>query len=96
MWFNGYVARQMKRTPDTLAAEAAAKKSARYLAVLNDHLGKDAWMLGSEYSLVDCCYGPVLDALALAGEYIEAYPALKAYLGRIRERKAWRACAFRQ
>jgi glutathione S-transferase len=38
----------------------------------------------------------VLDALALAGDYIEAYPALKAYLARIRERKAWRACAFKQ
>ena len=86
----------MGRTPDTLAAEAANKKCARYLAVLNDHLGKDAWMLGSEYSLVDCCYGPVLDALALGGDYIEAYPALKAYLARIRERKAWRACAFKK
>ena len=96
LWFNGYVARQMGRTPDTLAAEAAIKKCARYLAVLNDHLGKDAWMLGGEYSLVDCCYGPVLDALDLAGDYIEAYPALKAYLGRIRKRKAWRACEFKQ
>ena len=96
LWFNGYVAPRMGRAPDTLAAETANKKCARYLAVLNDHLGKDAWMLGSDYSLVDCCYGPVLDALALGGDYIEAYPALKAYLGRIRERKAWRACAFKQ
>lgn len=95
MWFNGYVTRLMGRTPDTLVAEAAAKKSARYLSVLNEHLTKDDWMLGSEFSLVDCCYGPVLDALALAGDYIEAYPALKAYLKNIRERKSWRACEFR-
>jgi GSH-dependent disulfide-bond oxidoreductase len=95
LWFNGYIARQMGRTPDTLAAEAAARKSARYLAVLDEHLRKDPWMLGSEFSLVDCCYGPVLDALALAGDYIEAYPALKAYLRNIRERKSWRACEFR-
>ncbi|NJD31617.1 MAG: glutathione S-transferase family protein [Gammaproteobacteria bacterium] len=95
LWFNGYVARLMGRTPDTLAAENAAKKSARYLSVLDEHLAKDPWVLGSEFSLVDCCYGPVLDALALAGDYIEAYPALKAYLKNIRERKSWRACEFR-
>jgi glutathione S-transferase len=95
LWFNGYIARQIGRTPDTLAAEAAEKKSARYLAVLNEHLGKETWMLGNEFSLVDCCYGPVLDALALAGDYIEAYPALKAYLTTLRGRKSWRACEFK-
>ena len=95
LWFNGYVAQKMGRPADTLAAEAAAKKSARYLAVLDAHLGKDPWMLGSEFSLVDCAYGPVIDALELSGETIQAYPALKAYLARMRERKSWRACEFR-
>ena len=95
LWFNGYLARQMGRTADTLAAEAAAKKNARYLAVLEEHLGKETWMLGDDFSLVDCCYGPVLDALALAGDYIEAYPALKEYLRNIRGRRSWRACEFR-
>jgi len=94
LWLNGYVARKTGRSPDTLAAEAAAKKSARYLAVLEEHLGKDPWMLGSEFSLVDCCYGPVIDALDLSGDTIEAYPALKSYLARLRARKSWRACAF--
>jgi glutathione S-transferase len=94
LWFNGYVARKMGRPPDTLAAEAAAKKSARYLSVLDQHLGKDPWMLGSEFSLVDCAYGPVIDALELSGDTIQAYPALKSYLARMRERKSWRACEF--
>ena len=95
LWFNGYVAPKMGRTPDTLAVEAAAKKSARYLSVVDQHLGKDPWMLGSEFSLVDCAYGPVFDALELSGETIQAYPALQAYLARVRERKSWRACEFR-
>ena len=95
LWFNGYVAPKMGRTPDTLAAEAAAKKSARYLSVLDQHVGKDPWMLGSEFSLVDCVYGPVIDALELSGETIQAYPALQAYLARVRGRKSWRACEFR-
>ncbi len=95
LWMNGYLARQMGRTADTLAAEAAEKKSARYLAVLEAHLGKETWMLGDQFSLVDCCYGPVLDALALAGDYIEAYPALKEYVKTMRMRRSWRACEFR-
>ena len=95
LWMNGYLARQMGRTADTLAAEAAQKNSARYLAVLEAHLGSETWMLGDQFSLVDCCYGPVLDALALAGDYIEAYPALKEYVKTMRGRRSWRACEFR-
>jgi GST-like protein len=95
LWFNGYAARQLGRPADTMAAEAAAKKSARFLAVLEAHLGNHTWMLGDHFSLVDCCYGPVLDALALAGDYIEAYPALKQYLKNVRLRRSWRACEFR-
>jgi len=95
LWMNGYLARQMGRAADTLAAEAAEKKSARYLAVLEGHLGKETWMLGDQFSLVDCCYGPVLDAFALAGDYIEGYPALKEYVKNMRMRRSWRACEFR-
>jgi glutathione S-transferase len=95
LWFNGHVARLMNRPPDTLARERAEKSSARYLAVVNEHLDRHEWMLGAEYSLVDCCYGPVFDALSLAGEYVAAYPALGRYLVRMRERRAWKACQFR-
>ena len=52
-------------------------------------------MLGDAFSLVDCCYGPVLDALALAGDHVEAHPAIKAYVSRLRDRRAWQACGFR-
>lgn len=95
MWFNSYVARLTKRTPDTMALERGANNGAASLSVVNDHLAKHEWMLGDHYSLVDCCYGPMFDALALAGDYIESYPAIKAYLGKIRGRKAWKACGFR-
>jgi len=95
LWFNGFVAGLIPRPADTLAMERAQKASARYLSVVDEHLGRHEWMLGEHYTLVDCGYGPVLDALSLAGEFVEAYPAIKAYLARIRARKAWRACAFR-
>ncbi len=95
LWFNGYVARLMNRPPDTLAQERAAKHGARYLALVNERLERQAWMLGDEFSLVDCCYAPVFDALSLAGEYLSAYPAIDRYLARARERRSWKACAFR-
>jgi GST-like protein len=95
LWFNGYVARVINRPPDTMAQEKARKDGARYLAVLNDHLDRHDWMLGNEYSLVDCCYGPLLDALSLAGDEMAAYPAIGRYLSRMRARAAWKACQFR-
>jgi len=95
LWFNGYIARLMNRPPDTLAQERAQKNGARYLAVANEHLARNEWVLGEQFSLLDCCYGPMFDALSLAGEYLAAYPALSQYLARMRERRAWKACQFR-
>jgi len=95
LWFNGYVARLLDRPPDTLARERAEKNVARYLSVVNDHLAHRDWMLGERFSLVDCCYGPMFDALALAGGYVEAYPAIARYLAAMRSRRTWKACAFR-
>jgi len=96
LWFNGYVARLMNRPPDTVARERAEKNGARFLAVANEHLERNEWLLGDEYSLVDCCYGPMFDALSLAGDYLAAYPALARHVARMRERRAWKACQFRQ
>jgi len=95
LWFNGYVARLMNRPPDTMAQERAQKNGARYLAVADEHLGRNEWMLGEQFSLLDCCYGPMFDALSLAGEYLAAYPALGEYLARMRGRRAWKACQFK-
>jgi len=96
LWWNGYVVRLINRPPDTLAIEKAEKDSARYLDVVDGHRARNEWLLGEQFSLVDCCYGPMFDALSLAGEYLAAYPALARYLARMRERRAWKACQFRQ
>jgi glutathione S-transferase len=94
LWFNGWLRQKRGKVPDTMAMSRAEKVSARYLAVLEAHVAERDWMLGENFSLVDCCYGPVLDAYALAGSYIDAYPAIKAYLGRMRARPSWKRCAF--
>jgi glutathione S-transferase len=95
LWWNGYVVRLINRPPDTMAQEKARKEVARYLAVVDGHLARNDWMLGNEFSLVDCCYGPIFDALAMGGDEMAAYPAIRRYLGSIRARKAWKACQFR-
>ena len=95
LWWNGYVKRRMNRPPDTMAQEKARKDGARYLSIVNEHLERCDWMLGDEFSLVDCCYGPVFDALALSGDDILAWPAIGRYLGRMQARPAWSACQFR-
>jgi GST-like protein len=95
LWWNSYVVRLMNRPPDTMALEKAQKDGARHFALVNEHLDRNDWMLGDEFSLVDGCYGPLFDALSLAGEQLAAYPAMGRYLARMRERRAWKACQFR-
>jgi len=95
LWWNGYVVRLLDRPPDTMAQEKARKDVARYLAVVNDHLEAGDWMLGDQFSLVDCCYGPMFHALALGGEEMTPWPAIGRYLARMRARPSWKACEFR-
>ena len=62
---------------------------------MNEHLARSEWLLGGEFSLVDCCYAPMFDALSLAGEHLAPYPAIAGYLARVRERRSWKVCGFR-
>ena len=65
------------------------------LAVVNAQLGKHAFLTGPELTLVDCCYGAVLDALSLSRFDRAPYPNVNAYLARLRARPAWAKCEFR-
>jgi len=59
------------------------------LPVVESHLAKSKWMLGGEFSLVDCTYCPVLNLLEKAGFSFDALPKTKAYLDACRARPAW-------
>jgi glutathione S-transferase len=67
----------------------------RFLPVVERHLTNRPWMLGESFSLVDCCYGPMLDALVLSGQPLDECPAVAAYVHRMRARPAWAACGFK-
>ena len=59
------------------------------LPVVESHLAESKWMLGGEFSLVDCAYCPALNVVEKAGFSFEALPKTKVYLDACRVRPAW-------
>ncbi|MBO0735861.1 MAG: glutathione S-transferase family protein [Alphaproteobacteria bacterium] len=59
--------------------------------ILDGHLAANAWMLGSDFSLIDCAYCPVLNVLDKAGFSFAGFPRVAGYLDASRARPAWRA-----
>jgi glutathione S-transferase len=59
------------------------------LQILEDQLAKTKWMLGEDFTLVECDYGPVLNVIEKAGFSFEAFPKVRDYLQGIRSRQAW-------
>ena len=47
-------------------------------------------MLGSDFSLVDCAYGPVLNVVEKAGFSFAEFPRVSAYLETLRSRQTWK------
>ena len=48
------------------------------------------WMLGADFSLVDCAYCPVLNVIEKAGFSLAGFPSASAYLNACRERPTWK------
>jgi glutathione S-transferase len=75
--------------------EAAVKRGEDALQapmrVLDAHLGVNTWMLGSDFSLVDCAYCPVLNVLDKAAFSFAGFSKVAGYLDASRARPAWRA-----
>jgi glutathione S-transferase len=95
LWFADFVAPQAGVPVDEAGRARAAEELAEPLAVLNAQLGRNAYLTGADFSLVDCCYGATLDALSLSHFDVAPYPKLVAYLARLRERPSWEKCEFR-
>ena len=60
------------------------------LGAVESHLAANIWMLGSEFSLVDCAYCPVLNVLDKSGFSFAAFPKVGGYLDALRARPAWK------
>lgn len=67
---------------------AAAARSGldQMLALLDDRLAAQPWMLGANYSLVDLVVGAVIGYSVYVGAPVAAHPHVQAWLTRVQER----------
>lgn len=105
-WFSDFVAQrkslsaadratavQLRARTFPLSRRDEANATLRqFLPVLDRHLSRREWMLGNAFTLVDCCYGPQLDGLKVSEWPLADYPAIDAYLSRVRSRVSWQHC----
>jgi glutathione S-transferase len=59
------------------------------LAILEQRLSGNTWVMGAEFGLVDCAYCPVLNVIDKSGFDLSAFPKVAVYLDACRERPAW-------
>jgi glutathione S-transferase len=77
-------------TPDEATIARGEKAMAAVVPVVEADLAHNKWMQGSEFSLVDCAYCPVLNVVEKAGFSFAGFPRVSAYLDAIRARPAWK------
>jgi glutathione S-transferase len=58
--------------------------------IVEGNLATNRWMLGADFSLVDCAYGSTLNVVEKAQFSFGDFPKVKAYLDAIRARPAWK------
>jgi glutathione S-transferase len=59
------------------------------IGVVEGQLAKGKWMLGDDFTLVDCAYCPILNVIDKAGFSLGDYPKVRGYLDAMRSRTAW-------
>src|SRR5262249_30346738 len=91
LWFFGSIAPKMGIPIDNDALARGRKELERPIEVLSRRLTGTDWILGASFSLVDCCLGADLVGLAASKFEWSPYPAVRAYVDRIRQREGWRA-----
>ncbi len=92
--FNMVAKAKLGLPPDHDAIKRSTEAIPGVLALLEGHLAKSRWMLGDEFSLVDCCYLPGLNALAMTHYHLKDYPKVSAYLANGAERPSWQAAGM--
>ncbi len=75
---------------DEAAIERGEKALPGVIAIVEGQLANRRWLLGDDFTLVDCGYGPILNVIEKAGFSFAAFPNVHAYLDAIRTRPAWK------
>jgi glutathione S-transferase len=93
VWFHRFFMPLVGGPSDESVAAKGETDLARPLKLLETRLAASTWLIG-EMTLLDCAFGPVLDAAELGGFNFAAYPAVAAYLARLRALPAWQKGEF--
>ena len=60
------------------------------IGILEGHPARHKWMLGEDFTLVNCAYCPILNVIEKAGFSFGDFPEVSAYLDAMRSRTAWK------
>jgi glutathione S-transferase len=88
--FNRIAVKFLGLPGDQDAIARAEKALPGVIGIVEGQLAKGKWMLGNEFSLVDCGYTPVLNVIEKAGFGYRDFPKVQTYLDACRERPAWK------
>ena len=87
--FNRIAAKLLGLPPDEGAIARGEKALPGVVSIVEAQLAKGKWLLGDEFTLVDCAYCPILNVIEKAGFGYGDFPKLRVYLDAIRARRAW-------
>jgi glutathione S-transferase len=87
--YNRIVIKVLGASADEGAIARGEKALPNVIRILEGQLAKDRWLLGDDFTLVECAYGPALHILEKAGFSFEEFPKVRAYMDAIRSRPAW-------
>jgi glutathione S-transferase len=88
--FNRIAAKLLGLEADQDAIARGEKALPGLISIVEGQLAKGKWLLGSDFTLVDCGYAPVLNVLEKAGLSFGEFPKVRTYLDTIRSRTAWK------
>ena len=87
--FNRIAVKRLGLPSDEAAIARGEKALPAVLSILEGQLAHGKWLLGENFTLVECDYAPVLNAIDKAGFSFGAFPKVGAYLEALRARPAW-------
>ena len=88
--FNRIAVKLTGAPADEAAIARGEKALPDVIRIVEGQLANRKWMLGDEFTLVDCAYGPVLNVIDRAGFNLGDFPKTRKYLEAIRARTAWK------
>ena len=74
--------------PDEDAIARGEKALPDVIRIVEGKLAKSKWLLGNDFTLVDCAYAPILNITEKAGFSFEEFPNVRAYMEAIRSRSS--------